>query len=58
MFVLFATLSALRVGVKDVMVGKGEEPPIIFRNTEIVLLLLFATTKSGFPSPSTSPIAT
>jgi hypothetical protein len=47
------------VGVKDVMVGRAEYALlIVFRNIETELLLLFATTKSGFPSPSTSLIAT
>ena len=35
-----------------------EPDVLVFLNTETVLLVAFATTKSGLPSPSISPIAT
>ena len=34
-----------------------EPETLVFLKTETVLLLAFATTKSGLPSPSTSPMA-
>ena len=42
------------VGVKEVIVSGGGG---LFRNTETVLLFLFTIAKSGFPSPSISPMA-
>jgi hypothetical protein len=40
--------------------GANEILPLVlvFRNTEAVLLLVFDTTRSGFPSPSKSPVET
>ena len=44
------------VGVKDVI--DGTTPIPTFLNTDIVLLLIFVTTTSLFPSPSISPMET
>ena len=57
-FEFVATLRALRIGLKEVMVGGEDGPLIVFRITDTVLASLFAMTKSGFPSPSRSPVAT
>src|SRR5665213_289286 len=43
-------------GVNEVMAGGGNTG--LLRNTDIVLLLLLPTTRSGLPSPSRSPITT
>ena len=57
-----ATLRRFEPVAKSTLAAK--EPAVIapvalvFLNTETVLLLLFVTTKSGFPSPSKSPMAT
>src|SRR5476651_382201 len=43
-------------GVNEVMVGGGNTG--LLRSTDTVLLFWLATTRSGLPSPSKSPIAT
>jgi hypothetical protein len=49
------TFSALRVGIREVIVGNIDT--IAFRNTETVLSMLFVIARSGLPSQSKSPIA-
>ena len=46
------------IGVKLVMVGVEAAVTILLRQMEIEALPLFAPAKSGFPSPSRSPMAT
>jgi hypothetical protein len=42
------------VGTNNAIVGREDEPLIVFLNTEIEPLLKFPTTTSGLPSPSIS----
>jgi hypothetical protein len=54
-----ATLKGLDPVVKSILAANETLPIVpVFRKTETVLLPEFATARSGFPSPSTSPIAT
>jgi hypothetical protein len=54
-----ATLKGLDPVVKSTFAANETLPIVpVFRKTETVLLRQFATARSGFPSPSTSPIAT
>ena len=44
-------------GAKETIVG-GTATPIVFRNSEMELPFVFATARSGLPSPSRSPMLT